>query len=212
MRSIFSKILLWVLGTILVSLAGLLTTSMIVSARLPGRVDFFSQTQRMQLEGAHQVYELGGPRALADYLNRLDALCRARHVLVDRNDIDLVDGRDQSNLVTRAAPSRWPSVPHKGPIVFSRITEDGAYRLLILLPPPSGSLEFLPCFLWILLIVVILGYLLAMHLARPLRALRLAVERFGRGSSPPASARIAATRSASWAGPSITWRDRSRAC
>jgi len=99
MRSIFSKILLWVVGTILVSLAGLLITSMVVSARLPGRVDFFSQTQRMQVEGARQVYELGGPRALADYLNRLDELYRARHVLVDRNGVDLVDGCVQSDLL-----------------------------------------------------------------------------------------------------------------
>ena len=181
MKSIFSKILLWVLGTILVSLAGLLFTSMVVSAHLPGRVDFFSQTQRMQLEGARQVYELGGPRPLADYLNRLDALYRARHVLVDRNGVDLVDGRDQSDLVARAAPRRRPGVPPKGPMVFGRSTEDGAYRLLILLPPPFGPLEFLPYFLWIVLVVLLLGYLLAMHLARPLRALRLAVERFGRG-------------------------------
>ena len=181
MRSIFSRILLWVVGTVLVSLAGLFITSAIVSARLPGRVDFFGQTQRMQLEGARQVYELGGSRALGDYLRRLDELYRARHVLVDRNGVDLVDGRDQSALLERAAPPRWPGVPHKGPMVFGRCTEDGAYRLLVLLPPPFGPLEFLPYFLWIVLVVVILGYLLAMHLARPLRALRQAVERFGRG-------------------------------
>lgn len=142
---------------------------------------FIAQTQQMVLEGARQVFELGGPEELADYLRKLDELYRARHALVDRRGINLVDGRDQSDLVARAAPSPWPPVPHEGRIVLSRTSEDGAYRLLILIPPPFRPLEFLPYFLWILLVVVLLGYLLSMHMARPLRALRLAVERFGRG-------------------------------
>ena len=39
----------------------------------------------------------------------------------------------------------------------------------------------MPYYLWILLVVVLLGYALAVHLARPLRKLRVAVDQFGRG-------------------------------
>jgi signal transduction histidine kinase len=65
--------------------------------------------------------------------------------------------------------------------VLSRGSADGRYRLLILIPPPIGPWFFFPYFLWIVLVVVALGYALAMHMARPLRGLRQAVERFGHG-------------------------------
>ncbi len=44
-----------------------------------------------------------------------------------------------------------------------------------------GGSDFLPYYLWIVLVIVLLGYALAVHLARPLRKLRLAVDAFGRG-------------------------------
>ena len=46
-------------------------------------------------------------------------------------------------------------------------------------PPPFGPRDFLWNFLWLPLLTAVLCYLLAIHLASPLRQLRLAVERFG---------------------------------
>src|SRR5205823_13442735 len=63
--------------------------------------------------------------------------------------------------------------------------------LLIVVRPPFGPGSFWPYYLWILLVIAALGYALAIHLARPLRDLRRAVERFGRGDL---ETRIGSTR------------------
>jgi two-component system sensor histidine kinase CpxA len=181
MRSIVSKVLLWFVFTVAVSLAGLGATSMILSARLPEHFDFMSKTQQLQLDGAVQAYEDGGPERLRNYLRRINELYYADHILVDRNGKDLADGTDRSDLVARGAWRPWPRQPRNGRIVLSRASADRRYRLLILIPPPVGPWFFFPYFLWIVLVVVALGYVLAMHMARPLRGLRQAVERFGRG-------------------------------
>lgn len=181
MRSLFSSILVWIVITVALCVTGLMATSELISARLPHRVDFIARTQQLQLEGAIQAYELGGPPRLAAYLRRIDDLYRARHLLVDRRGVNLASGADQSELVRRADLSPWSARKSGGRMLLSRISQDRAHRLLILTPPLFGPLQFLPYYLWTLLVLPLLGYLLAAHLARPLRSLRQAVEQFGRG-------------------------------
>ena len=52
-----------------------------------------------------------------------------------------------------------------------------------MVPPPVhfDPWESLWYFLWLPLVIAVLCYLLAVHLASPLRNLRKVVERFGRG-------------------------------
>ncbi len=59
-----------------------------------------------------------------------------------------------------------------------RVSDDGQYRLITVLPPlprldPWDSLSY---FLWLPLLIAVLCYLLAVHLASPLRGLRRVVE------------------------------------
>ncbi|MFO0889330.1 MAG: hypothetical protein U0790_09345 [Isosphaeraceae bacterium] len=144
MRSLFTKILVWLAGTAALAMAGQLVTARVLSARLPGRMDFISQTHQLQLESARQLYELGGPLKLAEYLDRLDQLYRARHVLLDANGVNLVDGSDRSDLLRLAGPPQGPPEMHEGEVVLSRTTDDGAYRLLIFLPRRSGRITSCP--------------------------------------------------------------------
>jgi signal transduction histidine kinase len=193
MRSIFTTILLWGFATIGVSLVGFFATSRLLDDRRPRMPDMMDRTQALQVEGARKALEDGGPDELLRYLRRLDQLFKAEHFLVDANGRDLVDGTDRSALQARAVTKRHPghtpgTMGHQGPPpddrpgVLTSIPADGGPRLLIVIPPrPRGGSDFLPYYLWILLVVVLLGYGLAVHLARPLRGLRLAVDRFGRG-------------------------------
>jgi two-component system sensor histidine kinase CpxA len=181
MRSIFTKVLLWFVVTAAISTAGLGATSMLLSARLPEHFNFMAKTQQLQLDGAIQAYEDGGPEKLKSYLRRINELYYAEHILVDGKGTNLADGSDRSDLMARGPWRRWPAPPRDGRIVLGRASTDGRYRLLILVPPPVGPWFFFPYFLWIVLVVVALGYALAMHMARPLRGLRRAVERFGKG-------------------------------
>ncbi len=182
MKSIFFKILLWFLGTVAIALAGFLVTSWVLSARLPGHDHFFLATQAFQLDGARQAYEEGGASRLRRYLNRLNTYYRAQHYLVNAAGKDLASGHDRSTLLARAGSfPRPPASLPDGRFVVSRRSYDGRYTLLIMLPPPFGPWVFLPYFLWILLVVVVLCYVLAVYLGRPLIGLREAVERFGSG-------------------------------
>jgi two-component system sensor histidine kinase CpxA len=194
LRSIFTKILLWALGTIALSLVGFAATSWLLDSLRPGRVDFIARTQALQLEGARRAYEEGGPDRLAAYLRRLDELFEAEHFLVDANGKDLVDGHDRSALLAQgSSPSRRgpPPRPVGGRFILTSPPDNGGSRLLIVVRPPFGPGIFLLYYLWILLVIVGLGYALAVHLARPLRGLRRAVERFGQGEL---STRIGSTR------------------
>jgi two-component system sensor histidine kinase CpxA len=157
------------------------------------------KTQALQLEGGRRALEDGGPEELASYLRRLDEIFAAQHFLVDASGVDLVDGTDRSSLMARSR-SRGPNGPSRGmghgppaglgygppseesPVALTYIPMDGGPRLLIVVPPrPHGGRDFLPYYLWILLVIALLGYGLAVHIARPLRSLRQAVDRFGRG-------------------------------
>jgi signal transduction histidine kinase len=193
MRSIFTTILLWGVGTIGVSLLGFYATSQLLDDHRPRMPDRMDRTQALQNEGARQALADGGPDELARYLRRLDELFEAEHFLVDAAGRDLVDGTDRSPLQARAFTKGRPghqssSKGHEGhppenmPGVLTTIPADGGPRLLIVIPPrPRSSADFFPYYLWILLVVVLLGYALAVHLARPLRRLRVAVDQFGRG-------------------------------
>ena len=191
MRSIFSTILLWGVATIGVSLVGYYATSRYLDSGRPRSPDMMDKTQALQLEGGMRALEDGGPEELAFYLRTLDEIFVAQHFLVDAAGKDLVDGTDRSSLVARSrsrghdGPSRGtghgpPS--EEGPVALTYIPKDGGPRLLISVPPrPRDGGDFLPYYLWILLVIVLLGYGLAVHLARPLVSLRSAVDRFGRG-------------------------------
>ncbi len=62
-------------------------------------------------------------------------------------------------------------------------SDDRRYRLITVMPPRPGLApwESLQYFLWLPLLIGVLCYLLAVHLAAPLRGLRRVLEKFGRG-------------------------------
>jgi two-component system sensor histidine kinase CpxA len=182
MTSLFRTILLWGLATIGVSLLGFYATSRWIDSRRPRMDDMMNKTQALQLEGARKALEQGGTDELARYLHRLDEIFRAEHFLIDPTGKDLVDGTDRSLLQARASRAHGPPPQiSMGMAVLIRIPEDGGSRLLIVVPSRPRGEDFLPYYLWILLVVLLLGYGLAIHLARPLVKLREAVDRFGRG-------------------------------
>ena len=63
------------------------------------------------------------------------------------------------------------------------MSDDRRYRLINVLPPPPrlGAWDTFEYFLWLPVLIGALCYLLAVHLASPLRNLRRVVDRFGRG-------------------------------
>jgi two-component system, OmpR family, sensor kinase len=180
MRSIFTKILLWAIGTTVVSLVGFAVTTRLISEFLPGPVDMMARMLVLQREGAQSAYEQGGRERLAGYLRRLDELFDVKHSLVDVTGRDMVDGSDRSPLLSLASSPPAPPTWHKNELLLATAPAAGS-RLLVVIHPKIRLLGLLPYYLWIFLVIAALGYALAVYLGRPLRELRRAVEEFGRG-------------------------------
>ena len=187
-RSIFTKIVLWFIVMVAVSLVGLMATSLLISARFSGRDTNSPRLSALFLDDARRAFEEGGSAQLAAYLKRLDAYSESQHFLTDGRGIDLVTGEDRSEVRRARRPPVYRVLPSwlvstGDPIVRVRASDDRRYRLINILPPRPrpGLWESLQYFLWLPLVIGASCYLLAIHLASPLRNLRRVVERFGRG-------------------------------
>jgi two-component system sensor histidine kinase CpxA len=196
-RSIFTKIVVWFTATFILSLVGYVATSMLLSARLAARDPVNLRMHALFLDDARRAFEEGGSKRLGAYLHRLDSYIEAEHFLVDAQGLDLVSGEDRSSLLAlrmtrpRARARRtWPALlrgvwtpARDGPLVLVHNSDDRRYRMITVLRnrPRFAAIDSLAYFLWLPLLIGALCYMLAIHLASPLRGLRRVLEKFGRG-------------------------------
>src|SRR5438093_942715 len=135
MRSVYAKILLWCFGVLVLSLAAFIGITIVVSGRPAGK-EVFGGMSALQLMDATDAYESGGTKQLTAYLRKLDTFLHGRHFLTDANGRDLVTGEDRSALLSRVA-SRWGTPHHIGEeLITARRSQDGRYRLIIVVPQP----------------------------------------------------------------------------
>ena len=183
MRSIFTKILLWSFGTLVVSLIAFAGISRFLSDRAFRRGEPLRNPLSMQAEHARQAFETGGREQLALYLEQLYTFFPDDHHLTDTNGKDVLTGEDRSSLLAQARTR--PRMPGfgRGRMVMATPTADGRYRFIaVVRRRPLDLWSFIPYYLLVLLAVALLCYMLATNLATPLRVLGQAVERFGKGN------------------------------
>jgi len=187
-RSLFAKILLWFLATILVAFAGF-TAIDLVSHSDPMRLPPMARAFRFQAREASEEYEAGGREALRWDLLRLREIFQADAMLTDAKGRDLVTGDDRTKLI-QAGRRR---VFFRGDrSVIARKTENGRYWFIVSISNEAEPGWNFPIRqLWVLGAVVLLCYLLARYLTAPLRDLQVALERFGKDDF---SARTRSTR------------------
>jgi signal transduction histidine kinase len=187
-RSLFAKILLWFLATILVAFAGF-TAIDLVSHSDPMRLPPMARAFRFQAREASEAYEAGGREALRWDLLRLREIFQADAMLTDAKGRDLVTGDDRAKLI-QAGRRR---VFFRGDrSVIARKTENGRYWFIVSISNEAEPGWNFPIRqLWVLGAVVLLCYLLARYLTAPLRDLQVALERFGKDDF---SARTRSTR------------------
>jgi len=188
MRSLYLRILLALVGTVLVSLVAFLATFFAMTR--PAQVGLIRQFQARRMDDAVATYQRGGKAALSSYLDSLDRTWTgATHYLVEAGDRDVVSGEDRSALVNarRGPLGGPPDMDGRLVIVEGR----APYRLVILAPPPFNVWSFVPYYVLILAAVALVCWLLALTIVRPVRQLAGAVDRFGSGDL---ATRIAAPR------------------
>jgi two-component system sensor histidine kinase CpxA len=179
-RSLYVRILLALVGTVLASLVAFLATFFAMTQ--PAQVRLLRQFQARQIEEAAETYQRSGAAALAAYLGSLDRTWTgATHYVVDADDRDVISGENRSALVNaRRGPLGGPP-EIDGRLVIVERAKNAPYRLLILAPPPFNVWSFVPYFVLILAAVALVCWLIALTIVRPVRQLATAVDHFGGG-------------------------------
>jgi signal transduction histidine kinase len=178
-RSLYVRILLALVGTVLASLVAFIATFFAMTR--PAEERLLRQFQARQIEDAASAYQQGGAAALSTYLDGLNRAWGATHYLIDASGRDVVSGEDRQALLDA------PRGPFGGPpeidgrLLLVHPSPDGRYRLLIDAPPPFNVRAFVPYYLLILGAVALLCWLIALTIVKPIRQLAGAVDRFGRG-------------------------------
>jgi two-component system sensor histidine kinase CpxA len=140
----------------------------------------FSMLLNLELSEAQQAWEQGGAPRLRQNLIRFREISNASEaMLTDGNGRDLLTGESHASLMPYARAfvhSPFSIRSH----VFGRKSADGRYCLILI--RESWYFWFLqPADLLVIALVVLFCYALAHYLTKPLRQLRTAVDRLGRG-------------------------------
>jgi two-component system sensor histidine kinase CpxA len=194
MRTLFVKLLVWFLATIVIMTIGFALFENIDEDPGPGPQ---RRLARFFLNEAGRIYRMEGSTGLLSYLQRIESTYGGKGILVDSAGRDLSTGADRSELIRAAEEAQWPWFS-RGPISFLYTkSDDGHWFFLQVLRADEGGLLasqrvllaqkrfvaqiFAPERLWLIAAVLALCCLLAHNLTAPLRSLRSAVERFGKG-------------------------------
>ena len=180
MRSVYFKILLWCFVTLLLSLVAFVVVSTFVSGAA-ARGGFITDIHAWQTSEAVRAYESGGSAGLAVYLGNLHHFLKEHDYLTDARGKDLLTGEDRSELLKLARPSSERPQQSNGHLVMITPSADDRYRLISVGPPPLSLQNLLPYYFLILVAIALVCWMLALNIARPLRDLARAVDRFGRG-------------------------------
>jgi signal transduction histidine kinase len=183
MKSLLAKVLLWSIGTLLLSFLAFVAISFSISTRVFEEHDLLGSLTRMQAHGALDAYYQGGAPRLQGYLAQLNRYLqlRAEYHLVDEHSRDLLTGDDMSTLLAEGQPSQRLLAPFRARLVMALPLPDQRFKFILVTQPPVMFRDFLPYYLLIVVVVGVLYYFLAVHLVAPLKMLGRTVENFGRG-------------------------------
>jgi signal transduction histidine kinase len=195
MSRLFTKILIWFLLTVVVSLTASFYIWNAFVRNTPPR-QFNGLT--FELREARKAWETEGREGLKRQLEQIQDAMGGEQVLADASGHDLVTGKDWSDeLRANASRGRGGRGGPMSPIIriessrpanfiMTTSSRDGKYHFIAIFPNrdarASGwSIEVPPQTWWMLAIFALLCYLLARHLTSPLRQMQKTIERFGQG-------------------------------
>ncbi len=205
MRSLFVKIFLWFVLTVVVAVSGTFYVSNVLMQRQQQQPPQFSRFT-YELRDARDAWETEGAKGLEAVLARVKDADGLEAHLADSSERDVLDGRDWSKEIVsvlaqsyqgrgRGGPGRGDSNPF---FLFTRVdgprpqmsvtqTRTGTKFYFIIKYPvnpnaqAASRIELLPQTWWMLGIFAVLCYVLARHVTSPLRQMQKIVERFGQG-------------------------------
>ncbi len=183
MRSLFAKILAWVVLTLTTTVVATIAVSVLNEKPGSSLHTPFSLMLSLGLVDAQHGWETEGRAGLKQSLDQFIQITHASEVwFTDVDGIDLLTGQPHPRLIQGARRfSRLPFL-RRGQLAFVRISGDGKYCFFVILSPQRLVMTTVqPLHLLVLLALALACYALAYQLTAPLRSLRVAVEAFGAG-------------------------------
>jgi signal transduction histidine kinase len=182
MKSLFSRILLWFVCILAVTvIASAFFSALGLSRNDTDRRAPTARLLTLQLRLARAAYETEGRAGLEKFLATVASVYDGQGVLTDQNGRDVLTHQDRSDLIGLARQQTYPFLGVGNPTV-ARAADDGKYWYFFTRKRFRVGMWFLqPEHMFVLLPAVFLCYWLAFGLSRPVRKLQQAVERFGEG-------------------------------
>jgi signal transduction histidine kinase len=192
MRSLFTKILLWFLLTVVLTFS---VTFYVSSVFLRSRQPDYNRLT-FELREARESWETKGKAGLESFQARFKEATTADAVLTDAAGRDVLTGRDWSREIRTpggrgGGRSLFPYIPfvrieNGRAFMLATRSRDQKYYLLANFPMrdvgrEGWSVEVPRETWWMLCIFALLCYGLARQLTSPLRKMQKTIERFGRG-------------------------------
>jgi two-component system sensor histidine kinase CpxA len=169
MNTVYGRIAIWALATVLAGFLAVLAISFFSSMHLEGRTEP-TRYDALLLENTVAAWRSGGAPRLREEIERMDRHLNERYYLTDASGRDLLTG-------VRRLPA------HRHPWTYTNVftTADGQFRLVDVNQSHFHFRATLPYHGLLLVVVAVLCGVLAANIASPLRRLAQAVDRFGAG-------------------------------
>jgi signal transduction histidine kinase len=140
----------------------------------------FDDMDEVQVQEAAEILRTSGPDAVAAYMRRLNSVFGGTHHLLDANGVDVLNGKNLSELLPKAPQTKWRG-DRNGQHVIAHQSSDGRYWFVVVGPVvPKNA----PLYRYYLLVVgasILLCWLAAAYVVSPLRRIAAGIRRFGEG-------------------------------
>ena len=140
----------------------------------------FDATDELELESAVAACQTSGRDALQAYLARLDRAFGPSHALLDASGLNLLTGADQSALLPARSASHSRGFVHSRFVVTHR-SPDGRYWLVSIGPRQARGLGLSAYYYLVAGTAILLGWLVAALIVKPIGQVTAAVVQFGGG-------------------------------
>jgi two-component system, OmpR family, sensor histidine kinase CpxA len=180
MRSVFARILLWCFCTLVLASFGFSVVTSRAYRNGVGMAGRLNEIDDSSFKLSLAAYQAGGSERLKEVLQHISSVLAANVTLVDSRGVDLATGV----AVPHGYLEGTYPVPQErhGRRVFARPYMNGQYYLLMLISDTDNDdVNYVPFYIILAGTSAVLCWVLAVNIAKPVRRLTEAVERFGAG-------------------------------
>jgi signal transduction histidine kinase len=141
----------------------------------------YDRLDELQLETATRIFHTEGPKALSNYLTRLDHISGARHFLLDAHGVDLLTGDNKAWLLPPPPSTKW-RIRDGGQSFASQRSEDGLYWFAATGKPSRIQIwTFLPYYFLVIGATGLLCWLASVAVVSPIHRIAASIALFGQG-------------------------------